>query len=148
MVWQRKLATASILVFTVAVGTMVTAQQQGRGSGAPPPQPPPLGGSAGGGSAGGGGDTRPKAVSQTWTGAISDAMCKGVHNGKDAKQCTADCVKNGSKYVLVVDDKTIYNIDNQKFKDLPKFAGDTAVVTGTIKDDTITITKMAAPKAK
>jgi hypothetical protein len=137
MAWQSKLA-AAILVLTVAAGTVVTAQQRGGGA------PPPLGGSGGGG----GGDTRPKATSQTWTGAISDAMCKGVHNGKDAKQCTADCVKNGSKYVLVVDDKTIYNIDNQKFKDLPKFAGDTAVVTGTIKDDTITITKMAAPKAK
>jgi hypothetical protein len=138
MAWQSKLAAAAILVLTVAAGTVVTAQQRGGGA------PPPLGGSGGGG----GGDTRPKATSQTWTGAISDAMCKGVHNGKDAKQCTADCVKNGSKYVLVVDDKTIYNIDNQKFKDLPKFAGDTAVVTGTIKDDTITITKMAAPKAK
>ena len=138
MAWQSNLAAASILVFTVAAGTPVTAQQRGT----PPPLPAGVGGGAGGG------DTRPKAASQTWTGAISDAMCKGLHNGKDAAQCTADCVKNGSKYVLVVDDKTIYNIDNQKFKDLPKFAGDTAVVTGTIKDDTITITKMTAPKAK
>jgi hypothetical protein len=137
MAWQSKLAAASILVLTVAAGTVAAAQ---RGGGAPPPM--------GGAGGGGGGDTRPKAPSQTWTGAISDAMCKGMHNGKDAKQCTADCVKTGSKYVLVVDDKTIYNIDNQMFKDLPKFAGDTAVVTGTIKDDTITITKMAAPKAK
>jgi hypothetical protein len=137
MAWQSKLAAASILVLTFAAGTVVTAQQRGGGA------PPPLGGSGGGGD-----DTRPRATSQAWTGQISDAMCKGMHNGKDAKQCTADCVKNGSKYVLVVDDKTIYNIDNQKFKDLPKFAGDTAVVTGTIKDDTITITKMAAPKPK
>jgi hypothetical protein len=139
MAWQSKLAAASILVLTVAAGTVVTAEQRGGGT------PPPMGGVGGGG---GGGDTRPKATSQTWTGTISDAMCKGMHNGKDAKQCTADCIKNGSKYVLVVDEKTIYNIDNQKFKDLPKFAGDTAVVTGTIKDDTITITKMAAPKPK
>lgn len=138
MAWQSKLTAASILVFTVAAGTVVTAPQRGGGA------PPPLGGTGGGG---GFGDTRPKATSQTWTGAVSDAMCKGMHNGKDAKQCTADCVKTGSKYVLVIDDKTIYNIDNQKFKDLPKFAGDTAVVTGTIKGDTITITKMAAPKA-
>ncbi|HEY6358241.1 MAG TPA: hypothetical protein VIX35_08345, partial [Vicinamibacterales bacterium] len=135
--WHSKLAAASILVFTVATGTVVTAQRTVS-------TPPPMGGAGGGG----GGDTQPKAVSQTWTGTVSDAMCKGMHNGKDAKQCTADCVKNGSKYVLVVDEKTIYNIDNQKFKDLPKFAGDTAVVTGTIKDDTITITKMAAPKPK
>jgi hypothetical protein len=139
MAWHSKLAAASVLVFTVAAGTAVTAQQRGTGG------PPPIGGDGG---AGGGGNTQPKATSQTWTGTISDAMCKGMHNGKDAKQCTADCIKNGSKYVLVVDDKTIYNIDNQKFKDLPKFAGDSAVVTGTMKDDTITITKMAAPKPK
>ena len=139
MAWHSKLAAASVLVLTVAAGTVVTAEQRGGGT------PPPMGGVGG---AGGGGDTRPKATSQTWTGTISDAMCKGVHNGKDAKDCTAECVKNGSKYVLVVDDKTIYNIDNQKFKDLPKFAGDSTVVTGTMKDDTITITKMAAPKPK
>jgi len=137
MAWQSKLAAASILAFTVAAGTVVTAEQRGVGA------PPPLGGSGGGG-----GDARPKATSQTWTGAISTEMCKGIPSGQDAKQCTADAVKNGSKYVLVVDDKTIYNIDNQKFKELPKFAGDTAVVTGTIKDDTITITKIATPKAK
>jgi hypothetical protein len=140
MAWQSRLA-ASVLVLTVAAGTVVAAQQRGSS----PPPPPPTGGVGGGG---GGGDTRPKATSQTWTGEISDAMCKGMHSGKDAKQCTSDCIKNGSKYVLVVDEKTIYNIDNQKFADLPKFAGGAAVVTGTMKDDTITITKMAAPKAK
>jgi hypothetical protein len=139
MAWQSKLAAAAILVFTVAAGTVVTAQQPQRGAG----PPPPLGTGGGGGD-----DTRPKATSQTWTGAISDDMCKGLHNGKNPKDCTADCVKNGSKYVLVVDDKTFYKIDNQKFKDLAKYAGDTVVVTGTIKDDTITITKMALPKAK
>ena len=84
------------------------------------------------------------AAPQTWTGKVSDAMCKGVHNG-DAKACVDKCIKGGDKYVLVVDDK-VYNISNQKFADLPKFAGATAVVTGDMKDDSITITKMAAPK--
>ena len=63
MAWQSKLAAASILVFTVAAGTVVTAQQPQRGAG----PPPPLGTGGGGGD-----DTRPKATSQTWTGAISD----------------------------------------------------------------------------
>ena len=84
------------------------------------------------------------AAPQTWTGKVSDAMCKGVHNG-DAKACVDKCIKGGDKYVLVVDAK-VYNISNQKFADLSKFAGATAVVTGDMKDDTITITKMAAPK--
>jgi hypothetical protein len=85
------------------------------------------------------------AAPATWTGKVSDAMCKGVHQG-DAKQCVDKCIKGGEKYVLVVGDK-VYNISNQKFADLPKFAGATAVVTGEMKDDSITISKMAAPKA-
>src|SRR5579862_9085247 len=85
------------------------------------------------------------AAPQTWTGKVSDAMCKGVHQG-DAKQCVDKCIKGGEKYVLVVGDK-VYSISNQKFADLPKFAGATAVVTGEMKDDSITVSKMAAPKA-
>jgi len=85
---------------------------------------------------------------QTWTGKISDAMCAksgGKHNG-DPKDCIDKCIKGGDKYVLVVD-KKIYAISNQKFADLAKFAGDTPVmVTGEMKDDTITVSKIAAPK--
>lgn len=86
------------------------------------------------------------AAPQSWTGKVSDSMCKGVHNG-DAKACVEKCIKGGDKYVLVVGDK-VYSISNQSFKDLPKYAGAEAVVTGDLgKDDAITISKMAAPKA-
>jgi len=84
------------------------------------------------------------AAPTTLTGKISDAMCAGKHNG-DAKACVAKCIKGGDKYVLVVDTK-VYKISNQKFADLAKFAGTDAVVTGEVKDDTITVSKMAAPK--
>jgi hypothetical protein len=86
------------------------------------------------------------AAPTTLTGKVSDAMCAGKHQG-DAKACVAKCIKGGEKYVLVVGDKT-YKIANQKFAELPKFDGVDAVVTGEVKDDTITISKMAAPKAK
>jgi len=86
------------------------------------------------------------AAPATWTGKISDAMCAGKHQ-TEPKACVAKCIKDGEKYVLVVDAKT-YKIANQKFADLAKFGGTTAVVTGELKDDTITITKIAAPKAK
>lgn len=86
------------------------------------------------------------AAPATWTGKISDAMCAGTHKG-DAKTCVDKCIKGGEKYVLVVGDKT-YKIANQKFADLAKFAGVDAVVTGELKDDTITVSKMAAPKVK
>jgi len=87
-----------------------------------------------------------QAAPASWTGKISDAMCAGKHTG-DPKACVEKCVKGGEKYVLVVGDKT-YKIANQKFADLTKFAGATAVVTGELKDDTITVSKIAAPKAK
>jgi hypothetical protein len=86
------------------------------------------------------------AAPASWTGKISDAMCAGKHQG-DAKACVAKCIKGGDHYVLVVGDKT-YKIANQKFADLVKFGGMDAVVTGELKDDTITVTKIVAPKAK
>jgi hypothetical protein len=88
------------------------------------------------------------AAPQTWTGKISDAMCAksgGKHTG-DPKDCIDKCIKGGDNYVLVVNDK-IYAISNQKFEDLKKFAGDVpVVVTGDLKEDTITVTKIAASK--
>jgi hypothetical protein len=88
------------------------------------------------------------AAPASWTGQISDAMCHGVHQ-IDPKTCVDKCIKGGEKYVLVVQDKDaskVYAISNQKFADLAKFAGQTAVVTGDMKDDSITVTKIAAPK--
>jgi hypothetical protein len=92
------------------------------------------------------------AAPASWTGQISDAMCHGVHQG-DAKTCVDKCIKGGDKYVLVVKDPKdasaaakVYAISNQSFKDLGKFAGQTAVVTGEMKDDAITVSKIAAPK--
>ena len=116
MKWQSKIAAASIFAMTVAAGSLGAAPA-------------------------------------SWTGQISDAMCKGVHSG-DAKACVEKCMKDpGAKYVLVVkDDKDptaaakVYAISNQTYKDLPKFAGQTAVVTGEMKDDAITVSKIAAPK--
>jgi hypothetical protein len=86
------------------------------------------------------------AAPATWTGKVSDAMCAGKHTG-DAKACVAKCIKGGDKYVLVVGDKT-YKIANQKFAELVKFAGMDAVVTGELKEDTITVSKVVAPKAR
>jgi hypothetical protein len=91
------------------------------------------------------------AAPASWTGQISDAMCKGVH-GTDAKTCVQKCMKDkDAKYVLVVKDKDaskVYAISNQTFADLAKHAGETVVVTGDMdsKTDTITVTKVAVPK--
>src|SRR5262245_4445706 len=84
----------------------------------------------------------------TWTGKISDAHCGAKkHSMSPDADCVTQCVKNG-EYVFVGDKDKVYKIGNQKFVDLPKHAGHTVELTGTMKDDSITITKIAMPKAK
>jgi len=93
------------------------------------------------------------AAEQTWNGQISDSLCGAKHesesigegNGKISDQeCTVACVKGGSKYVLVSNGKK-YQIANQTYADLAKFAGRTVKLTGEIKDDSITVSKIEAP---
>ena len=86
----------------------------------------------------------------TWTGQISDSACGTSHakmmaEHKDLKTdraCTLGCVKAGSKYVLVSDGK-VFSISNQNLADLQKYAGETVEVTGTMKDDAITVAKIS-----
>jgi hypothetical protein len=96
------------------------------------------------------------AADQTWTGKISDSMC-GVSHAKMAaahpgakmtdRDCTAACVKAGGKYVFVMGDK-VYNIANQDDPDLQTHAGHTVRLTGEMKGDTITVSKIVMPAAK
>jgi hypothetical protein len=82
----------------------------------------------------------------TWAGKISDAHCgAGKHSMGTAEECVTACAKNGG-YVFVGDKDKVFKIANQKFADLAKFAGKDVELTGTAKDDTITVTKVAAKK--
>ena len=63
-----------------------------------------------------------------------------------AAECTRACVKKGSTYALVVGDK-VYNLetsDKAALATLDKQAGAKATVTGTEKDNTITVTSVKA----
>jgi hypothetical protein len=90
----------------------------------------------------------------TWKGTISDSMC-GVkhsadkHGGKaaDHRACVEKCIKGGADYVLLAPDKT-YKISNQAFADLKSHAGHEVLVTGVMKDDAITVSKIEMPKAE
>jgi hypothetical protein len=91
----------------------------------------------------------PLAAEQTWTGQISDSLCKSKHEeaaegqGKMADHdCTVACVKGGSKYVLVASDGKVYDIANQDFKELEKSAGQKVRMTGDLKGHSITISKI------
>jgi|SRR5690349_20774685 len=77
---------------------------------------------------------------QTFTGVITDDMCKADHKsmnmGPDPK-CVVECVKGmGGKYVLY-DGKNAYILSNQKTPE--KFAAQKVTVSGTLDPKTNTI---------
>jgi hypothetical protein len=83
---------------------------------------------------------------QTFTGEVGDAMCGRQHMGGTAADCTRTCVGKGSKFALVVGDKTyiLDTADKTALAALDKQAGKNATVTGTLDGDTITVTAVAA----
>ena len=91
------------------------------------------------------------AAEQTWTGKIADSACGAKHEeaaeGQGVmadRECTQACVRGGSKYVLVVDGK-VMQIANQDNKDLATHAGHAVKMTGELKGNAITFTKIEMP---
>ncbi len=93
------------------------------------------------------------AADKTWTGKISDSMCGASHakmiaaHGGTDRDCTLACTKAGGKFVFVTGDK-VYNIANQDDADLQTHAGHTVNLTGDMKGDTITVSKIVMPAKK
>ena len=97
------------------------------------------------------------AADKTWNGALSDAKCNGKHSkdehgGTQASNhdCAAKCIAGGEKAVFVSSGKT-YKIANQDFAGIKDHVGHNIALTGEMKGDTITISKIemkAAPAAK
>ncbi len=88
------------------------------------------------------------AQAETWRGVIGDSMCAAKHTeekGSDHSKCVTKCVQDGSAYVLVAKDK-VYKIANQDFADLKAHAGHVVMLSGEMKNDTITVTKVEMPK--
>jgi len=84
---------------------------------------------------------------QTFVGSISDSMCglKHMMPGQSDKDCTLECVKAGSKFVLADTAKNkVYQLSDQE---KPKaFAGEKVRVTGTLQGDTIQVSSIVAAK--
>jgi hypothetical protein len=90
---------------------------------------------------------RASTASRSFTGEIMDSSCAqlGSHTKmmksmdiKTARECTLDCVKAGSKFVLFNPTmKMIYQLDDQKKP--AAFAGEEVRVTGTYDKVTKTI---------
>jgi hypothetical protein len=84
---------------------------------------------------------------QSFTGKVSDVMC-GAHHmiaGSSDADCTRACVKQGSKYALVVGDN-VYTLEGGDAAALDKLAGQNATVSGTLKGKTITVASVAPAK--
>ena len=85
---------------------------------------------------------------QTWTGAISDSACGAKHveaveneGTMPDRECTQACIRGGSLYVFVSDRK-VYQIANQKNEEVIAHAGHRVKLTGELKDQTITVSKI------
>lgn len=91
------------------------------------------------------------AADKTLEGTISDARCNGKHSKtehstpSDDHECTTKCVAGGQKYVFVSGGKT-YQIANQDFAELKAHGGHKVALTGDLKDDSITVSKIVMPK--
>jgi len=80
-----------------------------------------------------------QAATQKFEGTISDSMCEKKHMmpGKTDAQCTEECAKAGSKYVLVANGKT-YVLEAKKGT-LGAFAGKHVQIQGELKGGTIAV---------
>ena len=87
------------------------------------------------------------AASKTLTGTVSDSMCGAHHMAKDksAAECTRTCVKQGTKYALVVG-KKVYTLEGHE-AELDKLAGMRATVKGKVSGESVTV-QSAAPAMK
>src|SRR5215470_10619726 len=90
------------------------------------------------------------AADKTWTGMIGDSKCGANHKAAQEhnanltdRDCTEACVKGGAEYILSSNGK-VYKLENQKDAALAENAGKTVVVTGTLKGNMITASKIVA----
>jgi hypothetical protein len=83
---------------------------------------------------------------QTVDGIVSDSMCVKKHMmpGKSSAQCSQECVKAGSTYVLVAGDK-VYSL-NGKAATIAPFAGKHVQVQGNVNQKTIDVSSIQEAK--
>lgn len=83
---------------------------------------------------------------KTFTGVITDAMCGKDHSMMGIKpdaKCVADCVKQGSKYVLAAGND-VYELSDQQMP--AKFAAQKVKITGTLDGKIIQVQSIAPAK--
>ena len=94
------------------------------------------------------------AAEKTWSGVIGDSKCNAKHSKAEHgsqsdsdHDCVTKCVDGGAKYVFVQGAKT-YQIANQDFASLKDHGGHHVALTGEMKGDSITVSKIEMPAPK
>lgn len=84
-------------------------------------------------------------ASKTYIGTIGDYMCGPEHVMQGVADCTRICVQHGSKYALILKDKTyaLETKDNAMLSELNDLAGQKVVVKGTLKGTTLELTSVS-----
>ena len=77
------------------------------------------------------------AMAADFTGFVEDTACSTKAGMKDDAACAKKCIKGGSPAVLMGADGKVYKILNQDM--IVAHAGEKVTVTGSLKDDTITV---------
>jgi hypothetical protein len=83
---------------------------------------------------------------QTFEGMVTDSRCGAKHQSsidKSATKCAVACVHAGAQFALVVGDKT-YLLDGDVVE-LKAAAGLRATITGTLRENTITVSAISRP---
>ena len=83
---------------------------------------------------------------KTLTGVVSDALCGQTHMMKDKPdaECLRYCVKQGTKYALVVG-KTVYTLEGHE-AELDRYAAQKVTVKGTLKGETVAVESVSPIK--
>lgn len=77
------------------------------------------------------------ALAAEFKGFVEDTSCSTKSEMKADADCAKKCIKGGSPAVLVTADGKVYKIANQD--KIVAHAGEQVTVTGSVKDDTITV---------
>ena len=77
------------------------------------------------------------AMAAEFKGFVEDTACSTKAEMKADAACAKKCIKGGSPAVLVTADGKIYKIANQD--KIVAHAGENVTVSGSVKDDTITV---------
>ena len=85
-------------------------------------------------------------TAQSFSGTISDSMCGAHHMMKNETpaQCTRECIKQGSDFVLVSNGK-VYTLKGDKAQ-FDKFAGASVTIKGNLAGNTISVSQVAQAK--